>query len=904
MKPSKPKFTHARLKFAAASSAILLTACSFSLWITQENFHKELNTQFLNFVEKTNNQLASIVALHQGVGANVLTLNSIDYELNAKLKTYIEAISKHREDVAFFVLPKVLDKDLAAFEQKKRDEGFLTYQVFGIAENYPLEDTVIHFPVSDVKAGQIRSLKHLGRDVYSYLHFFDAINTAIRKNQLAAAWSHSSTDNAHGISLFLPIYDTNFIEQVAPQQRMNHVQLLISSEIFLEPLLEKQLKETIDPSISYKLLIETQRNHQDWRISELLHNHSLTNYTGFFSQHLTQTIPLIDKTLRVSLTASPSLNQLNWIPASLIFSIAFLWILLIYLAQKQREKQLQQQWQIEQALTSERNQVKATLNSLGEGVITTDNLGVIQYMNPKACEIFSIEWHSELALTFKSLFADDLVDEMARICATLKETIDTGSLLRLQNVRTKNLQGDTLLLDFTFSPLHKPDEAIQGATLVLEDVTHLEEMRLQIEKMAKFDHLTGLYNRYEFEHQLKSAILLAHQSGQQHAFCYLDLDQFKIVNDTAGHMAGDQLLRQLTGSVFMLNLPENAVLGRLGGDEFGLILFNTSLKDATDVCNKLINDIRHFIFIWQGKRFQIGVSIGLVLIDQHKLSVEQCLIAADTACYLAKEKGRNRVEYASSDNLEITQRHQELNWVERIPRAIENGRMTLFIQRMLPLNKGKRHAEVLVRMRDEKNDMLLPSQFIAAAERYGIMEQIDRWVVKTALANIAHLHRSGSNDSTIFSINLSGQSLASEKFMQFILQQLDEHHELMSFVCFEITETALMSNLAQAMHCMHQIKSKGAALALDDFGSGLSSFAYLRQMPIDYLKIDGAFVKNMHEDAINRAIVANIHQLSRVFNVQTVAEYVENKEIINELRMIGVDFAQGYGIHKPEPWLV
>ena len=403
------------------------------------------------------------------------------------------------------------------------------------------------------------------------------------------------------------------------------------------------------------------------------------------------------------------------------------------------------------------------------------------------------------------------------------------SLVRLHNIRTKTQEGDTLLLDVTFSPLHKSDNLIHGATLVLEDVTHLEEMRQQIERMAKFDHLTGLYNRYEFEHQLKNAILLAHQSGQQHAFCYLDLDQFKIVNDTAGHMAGDQLLRQLAGNVFMLNLPDNAVLGRLGGDEFGLILYNTQLAEATEVCHKLINDIRHFIFIWQGKRFQIGVSIGLVLIDQQKLSVEQCLIAADTACYLAKEKGRNRVEYASADNVEISQRHEELTWVERIPRAIENGRMTLFIQRMLPLNKGNRHAEVLVRMRDEKNDILLPSQFIAAAERYGIMEQIDRWVVKTALTNIAHLHRSGASDTTIFSINLSGQSLASEKFMQFILQQLDEHATLMPFVCFEITETALMSNLSQAMQCMHQIKDKGAALALDDFGSGLSS-AYLRQI--------------------------------------------------------------------------
>lgn len=904
MKNTPPKASFPRWRFAIAAIAIMTSATALSIWVAQEAFNKTVKAQFISFVEKTNSEIASIISLHHGIAANILTLHSIEGEFAGNLRIYVNEISKSRQDVSFFILPKVTDKQLDAFEQKKRDEGYLNYQVFGSADNYQQEMDVIYFPVSDVKNDRVMSLKHLGRDVYSYLQFFDAINKTIAENRISAAWSHSSVENAHGISLFSPIYDTNAVEQIPAKERMQHVQLLISSELFLEELINNQLKKSIDARTNLTLRLQTQRNAKEWRTSELAQVADEQPLTWLPSIELNQSIRIADKSMQLFLSSKPSLNQLNLVPGFFILLIAGIWVVLIYSSLRHKATQQQQRWEIEQALTDERNQAKATLNSLGEGVITTDNEGRIRFMNPKASEFFSIQWEAGLEVSFRGLFPDELSDELEKIERSLSEAINQGTLVRLHNIRTKTQEGDTLLLDVTFSPLHKSDNLIHGATLVLEDVTHLEEMRQQIERMAKFDHLTGLYNRYEFEHQLKNAILLAHQSGQQHAFCYLDLDQFKVVNDTAGHMAGDQLLRQLASNVFMLNLPDNAVLGRLGGDEFGLILYNTRLAEATEVCHKLINDIRHFIFIWQGKRFQIGVSIGLVLIDQQKLSVEQCLIAADTACYLAKEKGRNRVEYASADNVEISQRHEELTWVERIPRAIENGRMTLFIQRMLPLNKGNRHAEVLVRMRDEKNDMLLPSQFIAAAERYGIMEQIDRWVVNTALTNIAHLHRSGASDTTIFSINLSGQSLASEKFMQFILQQLDEHATLMPFVCFEITETALMSNLSQAMQCMHQIKSKGAALALDDFGSGLSSFAYLRQMPIDYLKIDGAFVKNMHQDAINRAIVANIHQLSRVFNVQTVAEYVENKEIINELRMIGVDFAQGYGIHKPEPWLV
>jgi diguanylate cyclase (GGDEF)-like protein len=429
-------------------------------------------------------------------------------------------------------------------------------------------------------------------------------------------------------------------------------------------------------------------------------------------------------------------------------------------------------------------------------------------------------------------------------------------------------------------------------------------MRLQIENMAKRDHLTGLFNRYEFENQIRNTIVDAHDSKRQHAFCYLDLDQFKIVNDTAGHMAGDQLLRQLSGTIFLRSIPEDAILGRLGGDEFGLLLFNTDSKQATAICQQIIQDIQRFIFLWQDKRFQVGVSIGLVIINEMSLSVEQTLISADTACYLAKEKGRNRVESAHDDNTDMRQRQEELSWAERIPRAIEDNRLVLFIQYMLPLTGVTPHAEVLVRMRDEQGRLLSPGQFIPSAERYGLMTKVDRWIIQKSLDNIESIIGTKHDDGVIYSLNLSGQSLTDEKFLLFIHETLSQKPQLAERICFEITETATMSNLVQALRCMKLIKDLGSSLALDDFGSGLSSFAYLRQMPVDYLKIDGAFVHNIHKDGINRAIVANMHQLAGVFGLKTVAEYVENEAILEELQRIGVDLAQGYGVHVPEEWII
>jgi diguanylate cyclase (GGDEF)-like protein/PAS domain S-box-containing protein len=604
--------------------------------------------------------------------------------------------------------------------------------------------------------------------------------------------------------------------------------------------------------------------------------------------------------------ATPDNRKLSWYLALSVIVLSIVLIIIFYLALKQQQVKYYEKKQAKEALQKERDRAETTLSSLGEGVITTDTLGRIQYVNPKASEILlgSNNKTSLIDILLTDVYPKQYRHEAEKIMEGLSRCLESSKIIQLNNIKTSNQAGDTVLLDCTLSPMHPTDGKISGVALVLEDVTYLEDMRLQIENMAKKDYLTDLFNRYEFEHQIKEAIVNAHRNKVQHAFCYLDLDQFKLVNDTAGHIAGDQLLRQLSSNVFKRSIPTNAILGRLGGDEFGLLLFDTNIKQSIKICEQIIQDVQRFLFAWQDKRFQVGVSIGLVIINEFSLSVEQCLISADTACYLAKEKGRNRVESAHEDNHDMRQRQEELSWAERIPRAIEENRLVLFIQYMLPLKGVHPHAEILIRMRDEHGKLLSPNQFIPAAERYGVMSKVDRWIIQQSLKNITKLIQSKKNDGIIYSINLSGQSLTDENFPLFIHEELKNKPEIAKRVCFEITETATMANLSQALRCMKLIKDLGSSLALDDFGSGLSSFAYLRQMPVDYLKIDGAFVHNIHKDNINRAIVANMHQLAGVFNLKTVAEYVENEAILAELRKIGVDLAQGYGVHVPEEWII
>lgn len=430
------------------------------------------------------------------------------------------------------------------------------------------------------------------------------------------------------------------------------------------------------------------------------------------------------------------------------------------------------------------------------------------------------------------------------------------------------------------------------------------EATAKLAYQASHDMLTGLANRREFEGRLERALQSAKQHDRVHALCYMDLDQFKVVNDTCGHGAGDELLRRLT-VLLQHCVRDRDTLARLGGDEFGVLLENCPVSKAHEVAELMLQTVQDFRFVWKDKTFVIGVSIGLVSISQESESVASILSCADASCYAAKDKGRNRIHVYRMEDAELLRRHGEMEWVSRITKALEEDHLRLYFQRIVPLNArqdGGMHFEILVRMANGDNEPILPMAFIPAAERYMLMPAIDRWVVKNTFQlchDACESHRPGGFSTC--TINLSGASLCDEHFLKFVQEQFAAYNVPPDAICFEITETAVISNLSDAINFINQLKRMGCSFSLDDFGSGLSSFTYLKNLPVDYLKIDGAFVKDMAHDPIDFAMVEAINKIGQVMGLQTIAEFVESEAILQRLREIGVDYVQGYWIEPPRP---
>ena len=426
-----------------------------------------------------------------------------------------------------------------------------------------------------------------------------------------------------------------------------------------------------------------------------------------------------------------------------------------------------------------------------------------------------------------------------------------------------------------------------------------------IRHMAYHDALTGLTNRHEFERRLRRALYHAQEEGAQHALLYLDLDQFKIINDTCGHIAGDEMLKQVA-VVLQQPIRETDTLARLGGDEFGVLLENCPLERAEAIARALLQEIRDFRFVWQDKTFALGVSIGLVMITGDGKTLTDVLSAADMACYAAKDRGRGRVHLYSDNDADLAQRQGEMQWVARINHALEENRFELFRQCIVPLAAGNgdpMHCEFLLRMRETNGELVLPGAFIPAAERYNLMPALDRWVIDAVFRHVSRHGPpvTGADGRNLCFINLSGASLSDDTFFAYIRDKLEEYRIPRGTVCFEITETAAIANLGTAVEFIQEIREAGCLFALDDFGSGLSSFSYLRTIPADFLKIDGIFVRDMVDDPMDAAIVEAINSIGHVAGLRTIAEFVESAAIRERLRAVGVDFAQGFGISVPQP---
>jgi diguanylate cyclase (GGDEF)-like protein/PAS domain S-box-containing protein len=554
----------------------------------------------------------------------------------------------------------------------------------------------------------------------------------------------------------------------------------------------------------------------------------------------------------------------------------------------------------ETAVFQAKERAQVTLQSIGDAVITTDSEGRIDYLNPVAESLTGWENREAQGKLIGEVLT--VVDELTRAAgeSPVVRCLREGQVLGLaEHTVLVNRRGQEIAIQDSAAPIRDRAGNLIGAVMVFHDVSKERRLHRALHYQASHDALTGLINRREFENRLTAAVEEARQNLQaRHVLLYLDLDQFKLVNDTCGHPAGDLLLKQITG-VIQSRVRDGDTLARLGGDEFGILLQDCALDQALRIAENLRQGIRDYRFTWQGGVLAVGASIGIVEITNEIPTVANVMSAADVACYSAKDSGRNRVQLYKPDDM--PERHREMHWVSKLARARDESRFELFYQPIVPIqpkSNVREHFELMLRLRDESGTIVTPAEFIPAAERYNIMPSIDRWVVRQALDRVVHRIESGVKPFTV-AVNLSGTSLNDERFLEFLIAELSAGQLAAGAMCFEITETAAIENLSNVVYFMRELKNRGCHFALDDFGSGLSSFMYLKTLPVDYLKIDGQFVENVTRDPVDRSMVAAISQVGNAMGIQTIAERVESPEVLAELGRLGIGFAQGFYIAKP-----
>jgi diguanylate cyclase (GGDEF)-like protein/PAS domain S-box-containing protein len=555
--------------------------------------------------------------------------------------------------------------------------------------------------------------------------------------------------------------------------------------------------------------------------------------------------------------------------------------------------------QAEFDLQQEKERAQITLRSIGDAVITTDVNGQVEFLNPVAEKLTG--WESDIARGLPLNRILGLFEPASReaIGQPVARSLQSGTSARSdRDCVLRRHDGRSVSIQYSISPLLSRDAEALGVVLVIRDVTENRSMAKQLSYQATHDALTGLINRRAFEASLQAALEAARNGHERHVLCYLDMDKFKIVNDTCSHSAGDHLLKAVA-SMIQNGLRESDVLARTGGDEFGILLKNCMLDDAMQITEDMLAMIRTIDDDGWGLTFEVSASIGISVLDAGVESVTAVMRQADLACYAAKDHGGNRIHIYQAGDQELARRHSEMKWVCRLTEAIKEERLVLYCQDIVPVKPhagGRDHFEVLVRMKDEAGELVTPARFLPAAERYNLVTALDRWVITHSFAWYA-----ACGQDRIMAINLSGNSLADGSFLGFVKDRLARHAVSPASVCFEITETAAIANLDCAIRFITELKQLGCQFALDDFGSGLSSFSYLRNLPVDYLKIDGSFIRGLDSDPVNAAMVNAIIQLGKVMGIETIAEFVETDAILKVLAEIGVDYAQGYGIARPRP---
>lgn len=555
----------------------------------------------------------------------------------------------------------------------------------------------------------------------------------------------------------------------------------------------------------------------------------------------------------------------------------------------------------EKALRKERNQAHTTLASIGDSVITVDLNGIVTYLNAAAAKLCRTDTKRPIGQHFS---------ELLRLMNDGEEWTIQGLIVGCRKSKPNQVVNEqvslmipdreTLQVQLTATQVSNQGTESEGVVIVMHDITREYRLQAELHRQASHDSLTDLINRSAFESHLESALESAKNRGKEHILCFMDLDQFKIVNDTCGHVAGDELLRQLA-RIMRKHFRGSDVLARVGGDEFSAILIDCPLPQAIERIDSLREDVQEHVFNWENQSFRISLSVGVSPINLYSQNVVQLMSTADAACYSAKDSGRNRIVVYQKDSVTTRNRLGEMQWVSRINGALEEDKLVLYAQPIVDLNSDDLQTvavEILVRMHSPDGELVPPGAFLPAADRYDLAERLDSWVVEEALRILA---RCRSDYPDCF-INLSGSTLSHQSLVQNLKKLLQQYKIKPEKITFEVTETTTIQNLSNALKMIRELRELGCKFALDDFGSGLSSFGYLKNLPIDFLKIDGMFIKDMHTDSLDKGMVEAIKTVADTMELTTIAEFVENEEIVEELRKLGIDLGQGYGIAHPKPF--
>lgn len=553
-------------------------------------------------------------------------------------------------------------------------------------------------------------------------------------------------------------------------------------------------------------------------------------------------------------------------------------------------------------IKSERERAEVTLHSIGDAVITTNVNGDIEYMNRVAESL--TEWSLDEAknqaiqhvFRIEDLDTGEPLHDVVKSCLYDGITINK-SILRL--ISKTNTKKD---IESSISPILKTSGKVEGVIIVFHDETQRRQLENAVKHQAAHDPLTNLLNRDAFDIELSEHIYDAKNNNRNHALCYLDLDHFKLINDTAGHSAGDQCLIQIT-SLIQSCIRDGDVLGRLGGDEFGLILKHCEQANILKITSHISKIISNTNFTWDGCDYKLGVSIGINLLNKNTKNASDAIRKSDLACYTAKDLGRGQAYVYQEEVSELIRRQEENYWATRINKAIENDRLKLYAQPIIALKNidpQNQHVEILARLLDEDNRLIQPNAFIPDAERYNLMHLVDRKII---FETFSFIHKYSDKDENIthYSINLSGSTIGDKDIVNYIKDLTTKFNIDAKLICFEITETAAIKNFNDAKMLIKQLKSCGFKIAIDDFGNGLSSFQYLKNLHVDYLKIDGSFVSDMVNNNIDLAMVAAINEAAHIMGIKTIAEHVENDQIVRKLRDLNIDYGQGYSIGQPKP---